>query len=461
MASILKPKLIIGMLLVLTLTGLLIGFNINKSGAKTSDYMKVKRQNIVSTITGTGIIISENTSTVKAELSGKIVLSNYKEGDAVKQGDIVAKFNEEDFETKVKQAEVSHLNAKNKIDNIKEKEIPDAREKLKQSKLQYSAALLDYDRAKKLIESNVPANEADENLNRAKLNYEKSLSEYDNAKKLFDDGVISENEFINYKYSMELSKSSLKTAQAQRQSIFDDDKLNKAKFNMEIAQSNLQIAETSLKTLENGGSSYESALLNEKQSQVLLEDAILNLDKTVIKAPINGVIVKRLFEPGDNVTSGQNLLMIADDKNLKVKASLDEKYIPRLKVGQKVILSIDNNNKSFNGVVERISPAVEAQNGTIDITVSIENQPFLKINMAINMEILTSDDKEQLAIESRFFDPQNNAVYVLEEGKVKVKKIDVGVKERDTIIVNEGLREGDILLMPGIYKDGEYVKLKE
>lgn len=100
------------------------------------------------------------------------------------------------------------------------------------------------------------------------------------------------------------------------------------------------------------------------------ENQLIRLRRTSIKAPIDGLITSRLFEPGDLLAQQSHILSIIDPSALRLKASLAERWIPLVKTNQPVTLRIDAlGDKAFSARVVRIHPTIDASThkGIIEI----------------------------------------------------------------------------------------------
>lgn len=110
--------------------------------------------------------------------------------------------------------------------------------------------------------------------------------------------------------------------------------------------------------------------LNVKEGQLVQEGEILarqadltlapgtNLDLSLIKSPISGVVVKKLGNTGEVGAPGQPVLMLADLNNLYITANIEEKKLSRVKPGQKVDFTVDAvPGVKYKGRVESIGEA--------------------------------------------------------------------------------------------------------
>jgi membrane fusion protein (multidrug efflux system) len=88
------------------------------------------------------------------------------------------------------------------------------------------------------------------------------------------------------------------------------------------------------------------------------DQAKLNLDHTVIRAPFDGVVGNRAAEPGEYVQPGQRLLAVVPLHAVYVDANFKETQLEHLAPGQKVAIAIDAYpDRVIEGRVESVSPA--------------------------------------------------------------------------------------------------------
>ncbi len=114
------------------------------------------------------------------------------------------------------------------------------------------------------------------------------------------------------------------------------------------------------------GTELDLAIAEEKRQ-------LTRLLRTRIKAPIDGLITERLYEPGDMLAQQSHILTIIDPTALRLKASLAERWLPLVKKDQMVTLSIDAlGDTDFSAKVVRIHPTINASThkGIIEILLS-------------------------------------------------------------------------------------------
>ncbi len=167
------------------------------------------------------------------------------------------------------------------------------------------------------------------------------------------------------------------------------------------AQAELKLAEAKAKgqTPEVAKASLEAAKATLQQAQSALALAKTNLDFTVIKSPVKGVIIDRRVNVGQNVAPGvpnsSSLFLIAKDfKKMQVWASVDEADIARIRKGMEARFTVDAFPKEmFKGTVLQIRlNAAMTQNVVVyTVVVGFDNSdlklvPYLTANVRFQVE---------------------------------------------------------------------------
>lgn len=116
--------------------------------------------------------------------------------------------------------------------------------------------------------------------------------------------------------------------------------------------------------------------------------------RRVIRAPLSGVVVARLKEAGEYVAPNEpNLVTIAELDPLLSKFSMKRSLARHIHAGDEVKVHFESIGKMVTGLVDVVSPVVDAQSGTIQVKVRIENPHRLilsgercSINVSVNGE---------------------------------------------------------------------------
>jgi HlyD family secretion protein len=143
-----------------------------------------------------------------------------------------------------------------------------------------------------------------------------------------------------------------------------------------------------------------------EQRQAALEQAELDLARTVIRAPIDGVIIKRDVNPGQTVAvtlEAKTLFKIAQDlREMEVRGRIDEADVGRLRVGQTTRFTVDAYpDRVFTGRVLQIRKSPEVVQNVVTYTaiVSAPNPDLVLLpGMTAVLRIVISDTEETLKI---------------------------------------------------------------
>lgn len=148
----------------------------------------------------------------------------------------------------------------------------------------------------------------------------------------------------------------------------------------------------------------ESAKASVTEAQAQLDLARTYLDWTIIRSPINGVVLEKLTDAGELVTpqsfgGGRGpstaVLAVADPKDLQVEIDLNESDVAKAFLGQPCRVSPEAYpEKKYEGYVAEMAPEANRQKGTLQIKVQIRNPDrFLTPELSAKVDFLRSGGK--------------------------------------------------------------------
>jgi HlyD family secretion protein len=259
--------------------------------------------------------------------------------------------------------------------------------------------------------------------------------------------------------------------------------LNDAKATLELAQSNDARARTLWEQDSIAKQEVDTAAqaLNSAKSKVELAAAALekdqtNLNYTVIRSPVSGVVVNRAVDLGQTVAASfqtPTLFQIAQDlRKMQIDSSFAEADIGNIRVGQPVQFTVDAfPERSFRAVVQqiRLNPTIQQNVVTYDVVVAVDNpEQILMPGMTAYVNIILAERKGVLLVPNAAlrFKPQPGAVpapaekpspektagptatvYVFKENRLTALRIGVGVSDNHFTEVTSGpLKSGDLLV---------------
>lgn len=279
----------------------------------------------------------------------------------------------------------------------------------------------------------------------------------DRNKQLFEDGVIS-------KADMESSQANLRGLQAN---------LNSAKANLKQARSNAQ-----------------ASLYGTASAQASLKETQTSLNKTMIYAPVDGIVSKLNIEKGERVLgtiqmSGTEIMTIANLSAIEVQVEVSENDIVRVNKGNPATIEVDAYyGEKFTGVVTEIANSASSLSSTgasatlntgqvtnfiVKIRMDydsykskiVANKPFpFRPGMSASVEINTTSVKDAVSVpiqcvttrekkdtmntDTAFSDDKiMEVVFVKSADTVKQVQVKTGIQDDKYIQVLSGLNAGD------------------
>lgn len=282
-----------------------------------------------------------------AEVPGKIIRLAKEEGDAVRQGDVIAELDGRLQELAVKQQEAVVKLKQARLDELKAGTRP---QQVEQAEAAVQAAGL-------------AVKNAGLGVDTAQTTYDYLLKKYNDVKALYESNSASESDAADAKYKADTAGQQLDAAKKQ----------------LESARVQLQSANAQLELLEKGSTTQaiEAAQADLEQSQAALEQAKLTLEKYTVKSPIDGTLIMRNAEPGELVNTGTGLGTVSDLGDLWMSVYVQQKYLNRLALNQELSLRVKALDSGIvKGRVTFLSSEAEFTPKNVETDESRENTVF-------------------------------------------------------------------------------------
>ncbi|QES89319.1 efflux RND transporter periplasmic adaptor subunit [Rhizosphaericola mali] len=299
---------------------------------------------------------------------------------------------------------------------------------------------------------------SEDNLEGLKATLNQTEFAFNRQKKLLDDKVISRSEFETAQQAYLAAKANYTSAKA----------------------------------------TIQANIANVKSNQASLDRAQKDVDRTIITAPMDGIISLLNMKKGERIAGnsfsvGTEIMRIADLKSIEVKVDVGENDIPKVKLGDSAVIQVDAyNQRKFKGVVYKIAnPQTSDANttGTTSSTTVTNYQVHIRLlpnsymdlmgpgkafpfrpNMTASADIQTSTHAKVMsiplnAVTTRTPDNANSStkkvddnadasgddiqevVFVLQnDGKVKQVKVTTGIQDLNYIEILSGLKIGDAVI---------------
>ncbi|MDR1887464.1 MAG: efflux RND transporter periplasmic adaptor subunit [Prevotellaceae bacterium] len=241
--------------------------------------------------------------------------------------------------------------------------------------------------------------------------------------------------------------------------------LDAKELNLEIAEQE-QVKQKAL--YEKGGATLSEMRNTEVRvtnARHDVEGARLNLEKTGIRAPFEGVIVNLPhYTPGVKVEQGKPMVGIMDYSRMYMDVNLPESVIGYIKTEQPVhITHYTIPDDTLSGVVNELSPAISIETRTFKGKILIRNDKLvLRPGMFVKADIIVDNAENSIIIPKDVIQSNRNRkyVYVVEKNTAVLRNIRTGLDDETNVQVLNGLNENDNLVIRGFETLRENSKVK-
>jgi RND family efflux transporter MFP subunit len=161
-------------------------------------------------------------------------------------------------------------------------------------------------------------------------------------------------------------------------------------------------------------------------------------DYMALAAPADGLIIRRDGEIGQFIPAGQAVFYLSCCAPLRVTAEVDEEDISRVSVGQKVVMRADAlPGRVLDGRVAEITPKGDPVARSYRVRIKLANPDALKVGMTVDANLVVGERHNALLVPSTAV--QGDAVWVVEDGRLRRRPVRVGVTGAGRSEIVDGL----------------------
>ena len=199
------------------------------------------------------------------------------------------------------------------------------------------------------------------------------------------------------------------------------------------------------------------------QSQAALSLARQKLGKTKIFSPLAGIVRVRKVSKGEFLKNGTQLFVIIQSNPIKLRFTLTERDVGRVKIGHEVALRVEAfPEREFKGAVTTIYPSLEEKTRTLLIEALIPNpEGSLKPGFFAKVSLFTGPPQEKVVIPVTAFlyEETKVKIFVEEGGRAQLRDVKLGNKYGELMEILEGVQEGEKVVIAGQQNLSEGVKV--
>jgi HlyD family secretion protein len=371
-------------------------------------------------LSATGYIVAAHKIELASKISGRVAWIGVDKGDRVKQGQPLVKLEDEEFRARLTEAQGQLNSLKARLAALESGSRPEETAR--------SAAELEQVRA---------------DLENAHVSLQRT-------RVLVDQGILA------------------------RQSLDDA----QARYNVQAARYASFERSYALTRIGPRREDIDSMRAQVKQAEGSLAFATSELENTVIRAPISGVILERNVERGEFVTTGfasdrgakGYVVSMADLDDLQAELDINQNDFAKLSASQPAAVTTDAYpDRKYKGVIAEISPEANRQKATVQVKVKVLNpdrylRPEMNASVAFHSSDLREGNKETappLTIPASAV--RDGAVFLVVDGRATRCQVQVSRASPKGVVISSGLIGGeDLIVNPSAeLKEGQKVRPRE
>ena len=355
--------------------------------------VKPEMRDVIKKAVATGSIKPRREINIKPQVSGVIDILYVEAGEIVTKGQKLAKI-------KLIPSEVN---------------INSAQSNVELSRIRLNESKRELERQRGLNSKNL-------DIDQAKSSYEQSKLEEERNRKLVEEGVISEQEYRQFKLDLELKESIYENAKINSSNV-----IRQFETEVDIRSQELAAAIDNLQLLREGVT---------KNSKQVSNIVVSTVDGMLLDMPVEeggSVIERNTFNEGTSVAT------IADMSNLIFEGKVDESDVGKLSEGMPLVVTVGAIvDTTFTAILEFISPKGVEEEGTVkfEIKAAIKDAPedvFLRAGYSANADVILERKDQVVSVQER------DIIYSGDTSFVEIKQ---GDQEFDRLQIEVGISDG-------------------
>ncbi|WGS18294.1 MULTISPECIES: efflux RND transporter periplasmic adaptor subunit [unclassified Bradyrhizobium] len=389
---------------------------------------EVSRGPAVTKVLAAGTIQPVVSVVVGSQVSGQVqeILVDYN--DSVKEGQPIARLDPQLFVTRVEQARA---------------EVDVARQAVRIAMDEVATAEAAGNSAA------AERNKAEAEVKRAEVVADNALRRFERKTQLVKSGSSSVSDLDDARTAHEAAAADVESIKAQLAS--QQARAQEAGAKLGVARSRVAHSEAQV-----------------RRSEAALRQAEADLERTVIRAPMDGVVIERSVTAGQTVAASfqaPTLFTIGDLSAVSIELAIDEADIGQIALGQSVTFSVDAYpNKAFDGRVVQIRKAPHTQDSVVTYTVvaSATNEGQLLFpGMTAKAEIITDVRPDALQVPSAalryrpqgIVEPSGSHVWVFDRDSIHPIAVRVGLSSGGLTEIVGPLRKGTTIIVGNLVQE--------
>jgi RND family efflux transporter MFP subunit len=195
------------------------------------------------------------------------------------------------------------------------------------------------------------------------------------------------------------------------------------------------------------------------------------LDRTELRAPVNGIFDEKYVEVGELVAPGTRVARVVATAQVKITGGVPERYALDIRRGDSAVVTLDVlPDRSFVGTIRFVGASVDPDNRTVPVELVLNNPGgVLKPQMVANVQIARARLPDVIVVPQEVVQRTEAGYQVFVTGDrdgrpiAMARPVELGPSHENRVVIRSGLNEGDPLITTGyrMVDDGSLVRIVE
>ncbi|GMV37788.1 MAG: hypothetical protein AMXMBFR61_22960 [Fimbriimonadales bacterium] len=390
-------------------------------------------------------------ASVSSKILARIESITVREGDLVRKGQVLVVLDSRDLEAGLRQAEASLAAARSGSEAAQTATDLETR----QADARVAAATAHYEAAKARLEQaraglrQQEKRQASLAVQQAEADLRLAEADYQRYKSLYDQNAIPKQALDQAATRREVAASRLAAAKEQESLAMEgtrSEEVRVAEQAFEAAKAELQAAKSARLGVDIRKAESKASLARVSQASAATQAAKVAMSYRTVVAPFDGVVTKRLADPGSTAAPGVPLLQIESSGPLRLEASTPETALRHVRLGvtsARVVLDALGGERMGRAI--EIVPSLQPSTRTAIVRFEVAREPGMYSGMYGRAELRTGS-KRAITIPESAIVRRSGLEYVKvldAQNRPRLRLITTGERTPDGVIVLTGLRAGE------------------
>ncbi|SDA36420.1 efflux RND transporter periplasmic adaptor subunit [Sphingomonas sp. NFR15] len=196
------------------------------------------------------------------------------------------------------------------------------------------------------------------------------------------------------------------------------------------------------------GADRDAAVANGEAARAAERTAAAKLGQNVVRAGIDGIVIKQDIQPGELAVPTRTLMLLGDPRRARVTATVDERDIPRVHVGQRALISSDAwPGRVIRAHVAELTPTGDPEQRAFRARLLLDDGPVLPLGLSLEVNIVTRSVADALLLPASAID--GDGVWLVIGGRAHRQRVGIGIQGPGTSEVRGIAPDARVIDAPG------------